>query len=483
MRIRKNSFFRQLFLVFLVVMLTANLVLYFYMMSVIKSYVYFITGRNIQRVCLVMQTDIDQNVRGTLGADETFLKTLSSALNYHTWLVNGQGAVIYDTDPAAGDTPAPELSKRALAGTAVSDVTTDAQKESFFTVADPVTLPGVGAGALVVNTPVTGINTAIRDMERTVFLRGVLVVIASVIVSFYFTRKLTQPIKTLILGTQAVGRGGYEKIVVRNNGNELHDLSVSFNEMIERLSQVDEEQKKLDTMKKNFLSDLSHELRTPLTTLEAFLEALKDGVVTDEEKKHRYVLALYEETMHLKRLTSDLLQLARIESGHLVVENVFFDPGEVIANTVRNRMQAAAERGNALVLCLAGEYPPLWCDRDHFRQILANLINNAIQFTADGTITVAAAVEGEFLMVSVTDTGIGIQPEEIPFIWDRFFKADKARSRHQQESGLGLSIVRHLVELHHGRVGVESRPGQGSRFHVLLPLTGSPPADGEATAP
>ncbi|HUW64567.1 MAG TPA: HAMP domain-containing sensor histidine kinase [Spirochaetia bacterium] len=419
---------------------------------------------------MAIGTYIDNIQNKPLADEEIYIQTLSSTLNYHIWLLNDAGAIIYDTSNMNDNNLSPDSFRQAMEGTGNLTITRNANRESFLTYASPVRLPGGAAGVLVVTSPISGINTAVRDMERTLFLRGALIVIAFILIRFYFARKLTKPIDELINATEEVGKGHYERIAVADKNNELYDLSVSFNEMTERLSQLDEEQKKLDTLKRDFLSNLSHELQTPLTTLEAFLEALKDGMVVNEEKKHQYVVALYEETMHLKRLASDLLQLARIESGHTVVENVSFDPIEAIRSVVHSRLEAAGKNGNSLLLSAVGDYPHIWCDRAHFRQIVANLINNAIQFTADGTITVAARLEEQFLLVSVTDNGIGIDPHEMPFIWNRFFKVDKARSRHHQESGLGLSIVKHLVELHHGLVGAESRPGEGSRFYFLLPL-------------
>ncbi|HUW65292.1 MAG TPA: ATP-binding protein [Spirochaetia bacterium] len=482
MQIRRRSFFWQLFLGFLLVMLAANIGLYFYMVAVIKSYVYNMESRNIERESLVMTTDIDNNQNNSIAADDSFLKTLSMALDYRIWLINSDGAVIFDTSLVSDNNISVDSFKQALVGKANLTVTKNSHNESFLTVAGPVRLPGDAAGVLAVNTPISGINTAVRDVEKQLFLGGFLVAIASVLVAFYFTRKLTMPINKLISATEQVGEGNYRKVVVEDTNNELHDLSISFNQMIERLSQIDAEQKKLDILKKDFLSDLSHELRTPLTTLEAFLEALKDGMVVDEAKKHKYIVALYGQTMHLKRLTSDLLQLARIESGHMVAERVSFDPVEAIRSVVENRVEPALKKGNSLELSLEGEYPHIWCDRDHFRQIITNLINNAIQFTSHGTITVRASLMEKFMMVSVIDTGIGIGPHEIPYIWNRFFKVDKARSKQHQESGLGLSIVKKLVELHRGRVGVESTPGKGSHFYFLLPMTCEISARPEMTA-
>jgi len=476
MRIRRHSFFWQLFLGFLVVMLAANLGLYFYMVSVMKSYVYKMEKRNMMQVSLEIATNLENNPYNS-PVDGSFLRNLSQALGYRIWLLNGQGSVVFDTSPVTDNNISAASFREAMAGVANVTMTRNSRNESFLTVARPVRPAGGSPMVLAVNTPVSGINTAVRDVEKQLFVGGILVAIASVLVSFYFTRKLTLPIKNLIRGTEQVGSGNYREIEAKETHNELQDLTISFNKMIKRLSHIDEEQKRLDTLKNNFLSDLSHELRTPLTTLEAFLEALRDGMVEGEEKKRQYILALYDETMHLKRLTSDLLQLARIDAGQVVVEMVSFDPAEAIRSVVTTRLEAASQKGNSLKLALSGDYPPILCDRDHFRQIVTNLVNNAIQFTSGGTITVQARVEEESLLVSVKDTGIGIGEQEIPYIWTRFFKADKARSRHHQESGLGLSIVKRLVELHHGRVGVESRPGQGSCFYFRLPLT--PPENGK----
>ncbi len=234
--------------------------------------------------------------------------------------------------------------------------------------------------------------------------------------------------------------------------------------------------KRLERVRREFVANVSHELKTPLTAIKGLLETLLSGALEDAANNRRFVTLIDEDATRLGRLIDDLLELSQIESKAdvLALQAVLLRPLlEDLARTLRPRADA---RQVTLHLEVTADAPPVQGDPDRLRQIFSNLLDNAIKFNKPGgRVTVRAAVDGPSLRVNVQDTGTGIPEADLPRIFERFYRVDKARSRELGGTGLGLAIVKHLIELHQGRVTVESRPGQGSTFTVTLPLA-SPPA-------
>ena len=233
--------------------------------------------------------------------------------------------------------------------------------------------------------------------------------------------------------------------------------------------------KRLERVRREFVANVSHELKTPLTSIKSLLETLLTGALEDPANSRRFVTLIDEDATRLGRLIDDLLALSQIESkaAALVLQPVSLHPLiEDLARTLRPQMDA---RQVTLHLAVTADAPPVQGDPDRLRQIFSNLLDNAIKFNKPGgRVTVRAAADGPSLRVAVEDTGPGIPASDLPRIFERFYRVDKARSRELGGTGLGLAIVKHLAELHQGRVAVESRPGQGSTFTVTLPLAPLP---------
>jgi signal transduction histidine kinase len=223
-------------------------------------------------------------------------------------------------------------------------------------------------------------------------------------------------------------------------------------------------------VRNDFLANISHELRTPLTAMQGFLEALQDGLVEEEDAKQKYLNVMYQETLHLNRLIDDLMMLIKLENQKLPLFMMPVDAAEVIDKVVFSFRQEAAGRNISIHVQLDDNLPKVFADKHRLIQILSNLLQNAIEFTQDGRIDVAAAAEGRQIRIDVTDTGIGIAEEDLKRIWERFFKSDRVRSRKGQGTGLGLAIVRELVEMHQGEISVNSQLGKGTTFSVWLPM-------------
>lgn len=240
-------------------------------------------------------------------------------------------------------------------------------------------------------------------------------------------------------------------------------------------------ERRLEEMRREFVANVSHELRTPLTYLQGYTEAILDGLAADPAEEKKYLKIILDETLRLRRLVSDLLDLSRIEAGQLALEKGEVNLAELCSEVAEKVRPLAEEKGIRLELDIPAALPAAWGNADRLQQVLINLLDNALRHTgAGGKVAVTAKVQGEELVVSVHDTGPGIPPEDLPYIFERFYKVEKARTRTTAGTGIGLAIVKGLVEAHGGRVWVESTPGKGSVFTFTVPAAGrNSGADGE----
>jgi two-component system, OmpR family, phosphate regulon sensor histidine kinase PhoR len=227
--------------------------------------------------------------------------------------------------------------------------------------------------------------------------------------------------------------------------------------------------RRLETVRRDFVSNISHELRTPLASLKALTETLQEGALEDPPAARRFIKSIETEVDALTQMTTELLELTRIESGQVPLEFQPVPAADLLASAA-GRMRAQAERaGLTLRLAEPLETIPVQVDPARLEHVLVNLIHNAVKFTQPGgEVVLSIQREGDFVRFSVSDNGAGIPAEELERIFERFYKADRARSG--GGTGLGLSISRHLVEAHGGRIWVESLQGRGSTFHFTIPV-------------
>ncbi len=225
--------------------------------------------------------------------------------------------------------------------------------------------------------------------------------------------------------------------------------------------------RELETVRRDFVANVSHELRTPLATLKALVETLREGALEDPGAARRFLERMDGELDRLDRIVGELLELARIESGRTPLQMTQVTVAEVVGPPVEELRPLAERAGLRLTVSLAPDLPPILVDVDGMRRVVANLVHNGIQFTPSGEVAVRAERVGDEVIISVRDTGIGIAPEDLPRVFERFYKARGSRS---SGAGLGLAIAKHIVLTHSGRIWAESVEGQGSTFYVALPV-------------
>jgi len=227
--------------------------------------------------------------------------------------------------------------------------------------------------------------------------------------------------------------------------------------------------RQLENVRRTFVSNVSHELRTPLASLKAIIDTLQEGAVKDTRARQKFLWLMNSEIDHLTHMVQELVELSRIESGQFPLQKQIVQPNTLVENAIE-RMNLQVERaGLTLSHAIESNLPPLSVDVSRIEQVLMNLIHNAIKFTKPGgKIHIHAKQEKKEIIFSVQDTGIGIPPNELERVFERFYKVD--RSRTEQGTGLGLSISRHIINAHGGKIWVESVLTQGSTFYFSLPI-------------
>ncbi|HOV78461.1 MAG TPA: ATP-binding protein [Bacillota bacterium] len=250
---------------------------------------------------------------------------------------------------------------------------------------------------------------------------------------------------------------------LRNAGNDRGGVVALLKDITER--------KMLEEMRSEFVANVSHELRTPLTSIKGFAETLIDGALEDPQVTRHFLEIINTETDRLSRLIDELLNLSRIESGKALPNLQSLKIRELVDKAVAILQPRAKKKNIAIELDIPDNLPMVQADSDMINQVLINLIENAVSYTQPGgLVNIRASVYEDQIRVEVQDNGIGIPPENLSRIFERFYRVDKARSRELGGTGLGLSIVKHIIEAHHGRVEVESKAGAGSTFSFNLPL-------------
>jgi two-component system sensor histidine kinase BaeS len=287
-----------------------------------------------------------------------------------------------------------------------------------------------------------------------------LVALLAVAGSLLVSRRLARPIQALTTASERLGQGDLGGRVPVVGRDELAGLARSFNRMADSLQRGEERQRRL-------IADVAHELRTPLVNLRGYLEALKDGVVVPDPE---LFASLHEEAVLQQRIVEDLQELALAEAGTLVYHRSRVDLSELL-ETCHTAHQAVAEAAEVRLEVNTNGAVYADADPDRLRQVLGNLVGNAVRATpAGGSVTLAARRNGRSAVMTVADTGSGIAPEHLPYVFDRLWRGDAARGRASGGSGLGLAIARQIVTDHGGTIEVTSEPGAGATFTIRLPL-------------
>jgi signal transduction histidine kinase len=318
--------------------------------------------------------------------------------------------------------------------------------------------PGQGAGMMgnLYQNFRSGFNEALT-------YAGIAAIIAAITVSAYISRRIVAPLKEMMSASQRISEGHYEERVQVKGSDELGQLADRFNLMTVELEQTENRRRQL-------IGDVSHELRTPLTAIKASMEGLVDGVLPATPE---VFLQIQNEADRLNRLVEDLQELSRVESGSYQLQIQPIAISALITTTIKRLNPGLTKNQITTDIALPDDLPFVLADEDRMVQVLMNLMGNALNYTpAKGQIRITGFQEEGFVRVEIKDTGIGISPDQLPHVFDRFYRVDKSRSRGKGGgSGIGLTVTKTLVEAQGGRIWVESTGvGHGSTFSFTLPI-------------
>lgn len=302
----------------------------------------------------------------------------------------------------------------------------------------------------------------VRHSTQTLVLILLVTLVVALIISFILSQHMTRPLKAIAAAAKEFAAGNFEVRVPEDNRcYEIDELAVSFNNMARDLDQLEE-------LTRGFISNVSHEFKTPMTTIGGFVDGMIDGTIpADQRDKYLHIIA--EETRRLSRMVGRMLDAAKIQSGELLINPAPMDFSAMTTQILLS-FEQKIEKKQLDVFCELDDRLIVMGDRDHLYRAVYNLVDNAVKFINEGgRLCLRAHPEGEFCAFSISNTGTGISSDDLPHIFDRFYKADRSRSMDKTGAGLGLYIVKNIINLHGGEISVRSDGGE-TEFEFTLPL-------------
>ncbi len=312
----------------------------------------------------------------------------------------------------------------------------------------------------------------LNNVTKAILIAGGIIALVVAFFSLMLARSLTNPLRSLTNAAEKMQSGDYaQRVVPPTSEDEIEHLSLAFNAMAGKIESDVTELRRQELLRRDMIANIAHDMLTPLTAVQGFSEALADDVITDSKVRQETAQLIGREVQRLRRLVSDMQQMTSLEAGRLHFDFAPLNMSELVNETVAVIEFECEQVG----ITVQNEMPPttplVRADGDRITQVLLNLLDNARRHTpAGGTITIGAKPEEQFLTVWVSDTGTGIDPADLPYIFERFYRADHSRTGATGGSGLGLSIVKAIITAHGGAIHAESQPGQGTRIQFTLPL-------------
>jgi signal transduction histidine kinase len=419
-----------------------------------------------------LEEPVEKYLSGDLSLDDLKpqIDRLAASAEGRLTILDSQGNPFYDTQVDATTIPnqwqqtevQAALNQSEQHDIRVDPVTGD---ERLF-VAAPIAHEGNILGVVQLSIPTTEMWDEIRQTWLSLLATSLVVVAATVVASLWLAKGILEPIRALRQAAVNMAAGDLDQRIYANGSDELGQLGQAFSRMAERLQHMMDQQR-------NFVANASHELRTPLTTIKLRIEALQGGARHDPTIAERFMVEIGGEISRLSHLIDNLLALSDAEAGLSTWEMERLDLKSLLSQSVTAFSPQAETIGITLTMDTEPQLPAVKASAHQIRQVVDNLLDNALKYSSPGdVITVSCRPAKEGVMVSVTDTGQGIPADNLSRVFDRFYRADKARSRLEGPSGtgLGLSIVRSVVEAHGGEVFIDSQEGKGTSVRFTLPI-------------
>lgn len=319
-------------------------------------------------------------------------------------------------------------------------------------------------GAILLFLPINSVNSVVNQVNIIIISAAFIILLISSIIIYIYSLRITKPIKDMELAAKRLAAGERSEDIKSHTDDEIGKLAKSFNFMKNELEATEK-------MRREFIANVSHDLRTPLTSINGFIGGMLDGIVKPEQYPE-YLGIIKDEASRLLYLTGDILELAKIQSKTISINKAMINLNKLLNEMMAGMRLMASEKNININICV-DEGLEVYADEGRLKQILSNIISNSIRYTQQGgNITVFAQEKkgkADAVLIEVADNGIGISKDDLPYIFEKFYRADKVRNADNSGTGLGLNIVKSLVELHKGKIYAESCEGKGTKISFTLP--------------
>lgn len=430
----------------------------------------FYTNMQISGVEKEATTIIDLMNEGSKADVENKWDALAFQYNMSIEMIDQEGNTTFSTGttgtmgqmPMMMNSARVEVYQQVLAGSTVETPLTHPRfGNKFMMIGLPVKEWGTISAALIMNLPLAPVEETASILKWQLLLITSILLAASLIISYLISKSFTRPILDIKKVSETMASGDFSARINIKKQDEIGNLASTINYLGEQLS-------KIDQLRKDLIANVSHELRTPLSLVRGYAETIRDVTGDSREKRDKQLNIIIEETERLSRIVDDVLNLSQLQSGYVKLEKSRFSVRDTVETIVKRYEVLSENTGVRIVQQCTGD-TVLEADKARMEQVFFNLINNAFNHTpAGGIITVSAAVQPTAVRFEISDTGSGIHEENIPHIWERFYKADSTGNKKSAGSGLGLAIVKGVLDAHQAVYGVESKMGLGTTFWFEL---------------
>lgn len=323
----------------------------------------------------------------------------------------------------------------------------------------PLTYNGKISGVIMIFSPVNEINNLLKTALKTIVTVVLITILIGTLAILRISVKISEPIKEISENAKKIGKGEEVPDLEIYSNDEIGMLAKSFNEMKKELAVTEQ-------MRKEIVANVSHELRTPLTSIIGFIKGILDGVISKDDEE-KYLSIAYEEANRLKELTKDIVDVAKLESGSVSLNKEEFSLNNLSKDVYVEMEELVKEKNLKLILEEKDENILVYADKAKIRQVLINVINNAVKFTNKGYIKFTISKEAEKTKIVVKDTGIGIQKDKISYLFNKFYTANDYGNA-TTGAGLGLNIVKNIIDMHEGKINIESTVGKGTKVIIVF---------------
>ncbi len=409
---------------------------------------------------------------GDINNGLTYISAISTIQSLEIWVV---------ANPAADRPLSPYLTSVDLEGVELPEDQLEVITEAFYgvetdriyyseihtytvlSVGTPIrNSSGEVCGAVILNTGMASVDRGVSNILKTIIVSVMIALGLSFVVAIWFARQLTGPFSRMRTMALKLAEGDYEVKTGIERKDEVGDLARTLDFLTDKLKENEIERENLEHMRMDFFANVSHELRTPITVVRAYTESLVDGVVTDAEQTEQYYQRMLSECTGMERLVGDLLILSKMQNPDFVIEKEPVDVVQIFHDLVRAASKIAEEKNVVVTFDCEREYCLMFGDYGRLRQMFLVILDNAIKFSDEGGEVRIRVTKGDKLTVSIKDNGIGIAPEELPFVFDKFYKS-KLR-QNAKGSGLGLAIAKQIALKHGGTIDIHSELTKGTEF-------------------